>query len=108
MRIMYKISILIMINFLFSITNLKSFWFLVLQNDCEYDPIAELLKFAFKLKVDMGLHTQAKKLENLVDELIDNKSDTDSVICSTLVLLNELKETQYEDEKNLVIIYSLR
>ena len=69
----------------------------------EYDPIAELIKYAFMLKVDLGRYLHAQKLENLVDELVENEADTDFVVTSVLILLNELKNTQSEDEKTLVI-----
>ena len=55
------------------------------------------------LKVDLGRYLHAQKLENLVDELVENEADTDFVVTSVLILLNELKNTQSEDEKTLVI-----
>ncbi|XP_043471897.1 gamma-tubulin complex component 6 [Leptopilina heterotoma] len=75
-----------------------------LDSDRRYDPIAELLKHSFKLKVELGRRSQAKKLENLLDEfLLNTPEESSSFVPSIFVFLNELKNSQVEDEESLNI-----
>lgn len=75
-----------------------------LDSNRRYDPIAELLKYSFKLKVQLGRRSQAEKLENLFDEfLLNTPEETNSLDPSIFVFLNELKDSQIEDEENLNI-----
>lgn len=80
-----------------------------MENDKKYDPISELLKYSFKLKVQLNRRSQAEELENLIDELLVNKDEeTASFLSSILVLLNELKSPQAEDEESLVIYQDIK
>lgn len=73
--------------------------FLILLSTAEQkrkvgDPILELLKHAFVLKVGKKSVAKAQELERLVDELIDAEDDTDPGVYSTLQLLVGLKNSE--------------
>ncbi|XP_015514686.2 gamma-tubulin complex component 6 [Neodiprion lecontei] len=76
------------------------------QRSKDRDPIVELLKHAFVLKVGKKSLAKATELEVFVDELIDSEDDIDPTIYSTLELLVSLKnlETQ-EPEKELNVFH---
>lgn len=61
--------------------------------DSKVDPLVEILKHAFVLKLSLKRMSQAKELENLISELYIQENNTDTVI-STLQLLVELKSFQ--------------
>ena len=72
------------------------------QESC--DPVIELLKFAYVLKMGAGKISQANELEKHLDEFIDNKLDQDSVVHSALQFLNSLKTLDSIDDPSLVCL----
>ncbi|OXU27717.1 hypothetical protein TSAR_004634 [Trichomalopsis sarcophagae] len=69
------------------------------------DPIVELLKHAYVLKVGVGRVSQAAELEKYLDEFIGSHLEPDSVVYRTLQFLNCLKSVDFEDETSLDIFY---
>lgn len=61
--------------------------------DSKIDPLIEILKYAFVLRLSLRRVSEAKELENLISELYIQEDNTDTVI-STLQLLTELKSFQ--------------
>ncbi|KYQ53301.1 Gamma-tubulin complex component 6 [Trachymyrmex zeteki] len=59
----------------------------------DIDPLVEILKHVFVLRLALKRVSEAKKLENLISELYSEEDDTDTVIY-TLQLLIELKNFQ--------------
>ena len=64
------------------------------------DPIIELLKHAFVLKVGAGRFSQAQELEKYLSEFIDERLDPDSVTYKTLQFLSCLKSVDSADDDN--------
>ncbi|XP_024874610.1 gamma-tubulin complex component 6 [Temnothorax curvispinosus] len=61
--------------------------------DSEIDPLVEILKHAFVLRLSLRRASEAKELEGLISKLYTQEGNTDAVI-STLRLLIELKNFQ--------------
>lgn len=74
--------------------------------DCEIDPLVEILKHAFVLRLSLRRMSEAKELESLISELYIDEESTDTVI-STLQLLIELKNFQTDTGTALVFISSV-
>lgn len=70
------------------------------------DPIAELLKHAFVLKVGEGNVSGGIELENLLDELLKSNSELDSTLYSVLRFLNCLKSLDAEDEEQNLVSFN--
>ncbi|XP_072760196.1 uncharacterized protein Grip163 [Anoplolepis gracilipes] len=60
----------------------------------ETDPLVEILKYAFVLKLSFRRMSEAEKLENLVNELYSNTVNVETGIQPILKLLIELKNFQ--------------
>ncbi|XP_011503260.1 PREDICTED: gamma-tubulin complex component 6 [Ceratosolen solmsi marchali] len=68
------------------------------NNNKSCDPILELLKHAFVIKVGAGLISQATELERYLDEFIDSGLEPNTTTYSTLQFLNELKLIKSQDD----------
>lgn len=73
------------------------------------DPIIELLKYVFDLKVSQGCISQAAELQQYLDEFIDDTLDANSTTYSVLQFLNCLKslETPEVEKDSLVSLKKL-
>lgn len=71
----------------------------------DIDPLVEILKHVFVLRLALKRVSEAKKLENLISELYSEEDDTDTVIY-TLQLLIELKNFQTDTGTALVCYFS--
>lgn len=71
--------------------------------DPKIDPLVEILKHAFVLRLSLRRMLEAKELESLISELYIQEDNTDAVI-STLQLLVELKSFQIDTGATLVSI----
>lgn len=60
----------------------------------EIDPLVEILKYAFVLRLSLRRVSEAEKLENLVNDLYSNTINIETVIQPVLRLLMELKSFQ--------------
>jgi len=69
----------------------------------DIDPLVEILKHAFVLRLALKRVSEAKKLESLISELYSEEDNTDTVIY-TLQLLIELKNFQTDTGTALVLI----
>jgi len=74
--------------------------------DSEIDPLVEILKHAFVLRLSLKRVSEAKELESLINELYTQEDTTDTVI-SILQLLIELKNFQTDARTALVFILSI-
>jgi len=74
--------------------------------DSEIDPLVEILKHAFVLRLSLKRVSEAKELESLINELYTQEDTTDAVI-SILQLLIELKNFQTDTRTALVFILSI-
>ncbi|XP_036148295.1 gamma-tubulin complex component 6 isoform X2 [Monomorium pharaonis] len=68
------------------------------------DPLVEILKHAFVLRLSLRRISEAKELENLINELYIQEDNVDTVI-STLQLLVELKSFQTNTEAILDVFH---
>lgn len=69
--------------------------------ESEIDPLVEILKHAFVLRLSLRRMSQAKELESLISKLYTQEGNTDTTI-ATLQLLIELKNFQTDTEAALV------
>lgn len=70
-------------------------------NTAEIDPLVEILKHAFVLRLSLRRMSEARELESLMNKLYVQEDNMDAVI-STLRLLIELKNFQTDTEAALV------
>lgn len=73
--------------------------------DSEIDPLVEILKHAFVLKLSLRRMSEARELESLINKLYIQEDNTDAVI-STLKLLIGLKNFQTDTETALVFAFN--
>jgi len=73
--------------------------------DSEIDPLVEILKYAFVLRLSLKRVSEAKELESLINELYTQ--DTTDAVISILQLLIELKNFQTDTRTALVFILSI-
>ncbi|KAK2577143.1 hypothetical protein KPH14_003303 [Odynerus spinipes] len=69
------------------------------------DPIIEIYKYAFVLKLHMRHVSRGISLENLVDEFSANDLQAGSMVYVVLQLLTELKNLHDDEESDLNIFY---
>ncbi|KAJ8664580.1 hypothetical protein QAD02_006242 [Eretmocerus hayati] len=74
-------------------------------DDMIQDPIVELLKYVYVLKIGAGKLSQAEELQKYLDEFIDDGLEQDSAVFSTLVFLNSLKSLESQDDESLDIFH---
>ncbi|XP_015591181.1 gamma-tubulin complex component 6 isoform X2 [Cephus cinctus] len=67
------------------------------------DPIVELLKHSYHLRIRKNGISRAKNLENVLDKL--NEEDIDSTVCSILYFLIELRSLENKEEFSLNIFH---
>lgn len=72
----------------------------------EVDPIVEILKHIFVLKVSHRRVSEAKQLEDSIDELFSQGSDIETAVDPVLWLLIELKNFRTDIEPVLVELSS--
>ncbi|XP_011881953.1 PREDICTED: gamma-tubulin complex component 6 [Vollenhovia emeryi] len=70
----------------------------------EIDPLVEILKHAFVLRLSLRRASEARELEGLISQLYDQGGNTDAVV-STLRLLVELKSFQTDTEAALDVFH---
>lgn len=75
--------------------------------DSEIDPLVEILKHAFVLRLSLRRVSEAKELESLISSLYTQEDNTDAVT-STLQLLIELKNFQTDDTGATLVPISLK
>ncbi|XP_014222497.1 gamma-tubulin complex component 6 [Trichogramma pretiosum] len=76
------------------------------QHDEPCEPIMDLLKHAYILRVGAGRISQANELEEYLDEFIDGKlQEEDPVAYSILQFLSSLKSLESIDDTSLNIFY---
>ncbi|CAL1683093.1 unnamed protein product [Lasius platythorax] len=71
----------------------------------EIDPLVEILKYAFVLKLSLRRVSEAEKLENLINELYINTVNVETVIQPILKLLLELKNFQTDTGTELDVFH---
>ncbi|KMQ96951.1 gamma-tubulin complex component 6-like protein [Lasius niger] len=71
----------------------------------EIDPLVEILKYAFVLKLSLRRVSEAEKLENLINELYINTVNVETVIKPILKLLLELKNFQTDTGTELDVFH---
>lgn len=67
-----------------------------------FDPIAELLKYSFVVKTSLGSLSRAAKLEDAVNQLVDDDGNCDTIVDSTLEFLYGLKSYETVEKDDLV------
>ncbi|EFN74872.1 Gamma-tubulin complex component 6 [Camponotus floridanus] len=71
----------------------------------EIDPLVEILKYAFVLRLSLRRVSEAEKLENLVNDLYSNTINIETVIQPVLRLLMELKSFQTDTGATLDVFH---
>ncbi|XP_048504747.1 gamma-tubulin complex component 6 [Athalia rosae] len=77
----------------------------VSQRSKDGDPIVQLFKHSFVLKVGKKFVAKAEELESLLNELINTENDRDSAVYSTLQLLVGLKQLESEEQEQKLNVF---
>lgn len=91
------------ISYFFLDKNLIFVYFLDNQEINEnLDPTTDLLKYAFVLRSSLGLGSRATKLENAMDQLLDESNLPNATLTSVLKFLCALKTYETPEKDDLV------
>ncbi|XP_066603234.1 uncharacterized protein Grip163 isoform X2 [Prorops nasuta] len=71
----------------------------------DYDPVTELFKYIFVLKLSSNRLSNAEALEKLLNSLVNSSPESQSIIYSTLQFLNKLKQVETPSNTNLDIFH---
>ncbi|KAI4498023.1 hypothetical protein M0802_006847 [Mischocyttarus mexicanus] len=75
------------------------------EEETKKDPVIEIYKFAFVLKLNMRRVSEGVLLENLLDDFSVNDLQKESTVYSVLQLLTKLQKYHNDEEPDLNIFY---